>query len=438
MNQFKFFLCLVAYCIASLSYAYDIEVDGIYYNVNVTEMTVDVTYKSEAYNSYSGRLFVPSTITYNNRELKVVSIGKSAFRDCDKLTSVSLPNSISLIGNSAFYGCTNLTDLIIPNSVATIKDNAFNGCSSLTNMDIPNSVTDFWHSAFFNCTNLRSVRLSENMTEIGSNFFRNCEELVSIDIPASVKSIGFNAFRNCTKLKSINLVDGLETIHGGVFIDCISLKEITIPSTVTDVYGSCFAKANLQSVTFEDSPNRIKFNSDLTVNGVPYYYTFDENPIKNIYFGRPISLADGSGAGTIIPLANLSKVSFGENVSYLGGRIFNGSECTYLKEIYCYSSNPPSVGSFSNNVYMNCNVYVPVGALSFYQNNSNWKKFWNIQEIDFSNGIEDIIVELNSNIEVYDLSGIFVCSGDTDILSTLSKGLWIVRYNGQSKKIIIK
>lgn len=438
MNQFKFFLCLVAYCIASLSYAYDIEVDDIYYNVNVTEMTVDVTYKSVAYNSYSGRLFIPSTITYNNRELKVVSIGSNAFRDCDKLTSVSLPNSISLIGNGAFYGCTNLTDLIIPNSVTTIKDNAFNGCSSLTNMDIPNSVTDFRHSAFYNCTNLRSVRLSENMTEIDLNFFHNCKELVSIDIPASVKRIGYNAFRNCTKLKSINLVDGLETLGIGVFIGCSSLKEITIPSTVMDIYGSCFYHANLQSVTFDDSPNSININSNASVNGVPDYHTFDLNPIKNIYFGRPISLPDGSGIGTIIPLDNLSKVSFGENISYLNYRIFNGSECTILKEIYCYSSNPPSVGSFSNKAYINCNVYVPVGALSFYQNDTNWKKFWNIQETDFSSGIEDIIVDLTSNIEVYDLSGRFVCSGDADILSTLSKGLWIVRCNGQSKKIIIK
>ena len=385
-------------------------------------------------------MFIPSTIMYNNRELKVISIGNSAFRDCDKLTSVSLPNSISLIGNCAFYGCTNLTDLIIPNSVTTIEDNAFNGCSSLTNMDIPNSVTDFWHSAFFNCTNLRSVRLSENMTDIGLNFFRNCKELVSIDIPASVQSIGFNAFRNCTKLKNINLVNGLQTMGQNVFIDCISLKEITIPSTVTDIYGGCFANANFQSVTFKDSPNTIEFHSDVKVNGVPYYYTFEKNPIKNIYFGRPISLSDGSGSGDdiIIPLTNLSKVSFGENVSYLSYLIFNGSECLNLKEIYCYSSNPPSVGSFSNKAYMNCIVYVPVGALSYYQNNSDWKNFWNIQETDFSNGIEDIIVDLNSNIEVYDLRGIFVCSGDKDILSTLSKGLWIIRYNGQSKKIIIK
>ena len=70
----------------------------------------------------------------------VTSIGHSAFRGCDNLTSVIIPDSVIRIDADAFRDCTALEDIIIPDSVTSIGAGAF--CwSGLTSVTIPDSVT---------------------------------------------------------------------------------------------------------------------------------------------------------------------------------------------------------------------------------------------------------------------------------------------------------
>ena len=62
------------------------------------------------------------------------SIIRYAFHSCTNLTSVTIPNTITVIDVQSFYGCTSLTSIIIPDSVIRINSAAFQGCSSLTDM----------------------------------------------------------------------------------------------------------------------------------------------------------------------------------------------------------------------------------------------------------------------------------------------------------------
>uniref|UniRef100_UPI004024F7E4 leucine-rich repeat domain-containing protein n=1 Tax=Prevotellamassilia timonensis TaxID=1852370 RepID=UPI004024F7E4 len=78
-------------------------------------------------------------------------IGKFAFRDCDSLTSVIIPSSVTEIGFAAFVGCSSLTSVNIPSSVTYIEDGAFQDCISLTSINIPSSVTEIEESAFYGC-----------------------------------------------------------------------------------------------------------------------------------------------------------------------------------------------------------------------------------------------------------------------------------------------
>ena len=100
--------------------AYDVEVDGLYYNLNVTKKTAEVTYKEQYEASYSGRVEIPSSIVIKEVEYKIERIGDYAFYDCSGLTSITIPNSVTSISGYAFYGCSGLTSVTIPNSVTTV------------------------------------------------------------------------------------------------------------------------------------------------------------------------------------------------------------------------------------------------------------------------------------------------------------------------------
>ena len=113
---------------ASTSWAYDFIVDGIYYNYNGDGETVSVTYKNKDYNSYSGSVVIPSTVTYDGTTYSVTEIGDGAFETCSNLTSLTIGNSVTSIGSYAFNNCKNLISVTIPKSVNKIGDKAFYNC----------------------------------------------------------------------------------------------------------------------------------------------------------------------------------------------------------------------------------------------------------------------------------------------------------------------
>ncbi len=56
----------------------------------------------------SGDLIVPSTVKFGDVELPVTSVGQKAFYNCLRITSITLPDSVTWINDEAFYGCSNL------------------------------------------------------------------------------------------------------------------------------------------------------------------------------------------------------------------------------------------------------------------------------------------------------------------------------------------
>ena len=172
----------------------------------------------------------------------VTTIGASAFA-CTNLTSITIPDSVTIIEELAFQFCESLTSITIPNSVTTIGQDAFYGCSGLTSIAIPNSVTTIGPLAFFGCSSLTSVTLPDSVTELDGTF-RSCCSLTSITIPDSVTTIGKNAFSDCDNLTSVTIPDSVTTIGKDAFSDCDNLTSVTIPDSVTamgpDVFSDCY------------------------------------------------------------------------------------------------------------------------------------------------------------------------------------------------------
>ena len=200
--------------------AYDVEVDGIYYNLNKYDKTAEVTYKVKQEDTYKGEIEIPSLIEIDGEKYSVTKIGSYAFWLCQSLKSVIIPNSIIYIYEYAFCA-SGIEELIIPDSVIKIGENAFEGCRNLVNLILSNSITTIESRLFYDCSGLTSIIIPNSVTSIDDYSFVGCTGITSISIPNSVASIGNGAFQFCTGLTSITIPNSVKSIGGGVFKDCI-------------------------------------------------------------------------------------------------------------------------------------------------------------------------------------------------------------------------
>ncbi len=280
----------------------------------------------------------------------VTTIGESAFYDCTRLTSVTIGDSVTTIGNSAFYNCTSLTSVTIPDSVTTIGNDAFYCCESLTSVTIPDSVTTIGNYAFAGCTSLTSVTIPDSVTTIGGSAFAGCGSLTEFKgkfasedgrslimdntiiayanasgttytIPDNVTTIGEGAFAGCDSLTSVNIPDSVTTIGEGAFSGCDSLTSVTIGNSVTSIGNHAFHDCDsLTSVTIPDS---------VTTIGSEAFHDCDSLTSVNI----PDSVTT-IGYGAFSYCDSLTSVTIGDSVTEIGGSAFT----------YCSSLTSVTIG----------------------------------------------------------------------------------------------
>ena len=246
--------------------AYDVEVDGIYYNLNTVEKTAEVTYKELKEENYTGDVIIPSSIKIEEEEYSVNIIGSSAFDGCRNIMSVEIPNSVITIGDCSFFDCLCLTNINIPNSVKSIGKFAFENCYQLRTVSISNSVTNIDLGAFANCTNLSSVTLPNSIEFIALSTFSGCSSLKSVDIPTSVTTIDSEAFKGCVSLTSITLPTSVVSIGDGAFSGCSNIISVIIPKFVNFI--SSYAFENCSSLSdFFCYPEHLPFTWDYVFEG---------------------------------------------------------------------------------------------------------------------------------------------------------------------------
>ena len=149
----------------------------------------------------------------------ITSIPDDFFKDNDKLTSVTIPNTVTSIGERAFMNCWYLASVTIPESVLSIGNAAFSNCESLSSVTIPTSVTNIGRSAFSGCRGLISVTIPTSLNE--DYVFSGCSSLTSVTILESVTSIGTESFESCISLTSISIPSSVIHIGSSIFNGCI-------------------------------------------------------------------------------------------------------------------------------------------------------------------------------------------------------------------------
>ncbi len=240
--------------------------------------------------SISGKIVIPTTLG----NYTVTSIGGEAFRNCGKLTGITIPDSVISIGANAFSACSNITSITISNAVTKIGDYAFSNCFSLKNLIIPDSVMNIGVGAFMFCNNLMNITIGKNVTSIGSNAFSSCDNLEGVYIsdlakwckisfgnassnplnkarrlylndnvvsdlviPDNITRIASFAFYNCDTLNSVTLGENVTQVGSSAFYFCDNLTSVTISNSVTSIGSYAFSNTNLTSVIIPNSITNI-------------------------------------------------------------------------------------------------------------------------------------------------------------------------------------
>lgn len=377
------------------------DVNSIRYLVNEDAASVVVTYTAlDSHDNYKGLIVadIPAQVAYKGVTYKVTGIGEKAFKNCDDLAAVKLPEGIDSIGRAAFHTCVKLTRFDVPASVSKVNIEVLRGCYNLTNINVasgnavyssanncnaiiepatktlvagckytvipedivtigdfafaehtglnsaslPSTVEVIGAQAYNGCNGLSAVTLPSNVKKIGSLAFRRCNGLTSFVVPESVTEIGQGILRECSNLVSAEVKAKLTALEDWTFWGCSSLVDVKLPSTITEIkYGAFYQCKSLSEVVIPDN---------VTIIG-EYAYDGCDN-LKTVYIHDKV--------------ATISVHAF--------------TSCNNISDVYAAYKAPDQLQNnvFSNTTYNNATLHVPAGRVTAYKNTNFWNRFVHI------------------------------------------------------------
>lgn len=211
----------------------------------------------------------------------VERIEDRAFADCQKLTRILFPESVTNMGTNSLYRCDGLVALFVPaaweneggwkktarlqagleiihcklefetvddvewhffveNGGAVVLPGDYGADVELPAMLGGHPVTKIGDFAFYGCRELAAVAIPGCVTNIGEYAFYGCESLEGVSLPDSVRDIGKWAFGGCKGLKSISIPEGVTHIGDRAFFGCSGLPEAAIPNSVKSIGVNAF------------------------------------------------------------------------------------------------------------------------------------------------------------------------------------------------------
>lgn len=181
------------------------------------------------------KLVIPATVTYDDKEYKVVGIQEHAFDWANHrslaLETADLGGLPLEIGEYAFRGQRSLTTVAGMDNITAIGNYMFTTCSALTSVADLSKVTSVGIQAFMNCSSLTTLE--------GLNF-------------SALTSIGQEAFNN---MKSFSLELGEHTFDALEFLDIRAFAntagitgKVVLPERITEIPDNAFSNTGITGV----------------------------------------------------------------------------------------------------------------------------------------------------------------------------------------------
>ena len=384
---------------------------------------------------------------------QITEIGDYAFYGNPTLKTVNFHAGITRIGVGAFYE-TLLTRVNIPNPDCEIGNSCFSN-SQVGSVTLPQGMRKLGRHVFFYCVNLTSLTLPEGMEEIGLMCFASCS-LTSVNLPSTmvkldscslqdnpftsinlkdVKFVGRQAFSMCTNLTSITsngmleeidgaaftrcplttayLPEGMLTINMNAYFRCTSLNSFTVPTTVTTITGNpCVGATSLRAFNVaEGSEYFTTYDGCLYATGgntVKPTRADDDVPVGltalvGVPTGWQQSVLRVPEGVTVIAnqaareVTSIAEVELPSTMVEIRPSAF--SSITGITKVTCLATTPPECTGengnyFTDEVYKNATLYVPMRSVELYQNAAVWCNFQHIEGIDIGDE-EHIIGDVN-------------------------------------------
>lgn len=342
-----------------------------------------------------GELVTEVNVNWNKNK-----INDYCFMGYDKLTKVTLGQSVRWLDSHAFAYCENLSEINLSGlnefgngslagtaieeiklgkNVTYIGSDAFAYCNDLTSVELNlTSSLTFESHAFSYCPNLTDVKIGDQVTTIPNATFVNCTRLEKIVIGPAVTFIGDMAFGGCYALKSVTLGKAVKTIEYEAFLNCPRLYEVINLSKlvltagkVTNGYVSYCAKHIYTEQKTDDLTNGDFVFNKMTVNGVEgnylvgYVGSSDTVTLPTDYNGEKYSLYGYIFSGN----DKIKSVTVPEGVTALPEGLFYN--CTGLESV----TLPTSLKTIGDKAFFNCaklrEISLPdglekIGSYAFY------------------------------------------------------------------------
>jgi hypothetical protein len=218
---------------------------------------------------------IPTTLTKVEISGGINKVSKAAFRNCQHIESITLPDSVISIEEMAFAICYNLTELDLSDNIQNIEPGAFDYTGYYNNeKNWKNGVLYLGKHLIEAKEDLEGeCKIEEGTLTIADEAFVRRAELTTIEIPNSVGYIGDYAFSDCSSLENLVMGTGIKNIGDEILENC------SVNIVFLGAYNE-YPQEIFDKYPYGAESTKIIFTSDdldflgFTFNGKHCYYDF--------------------------------------------------------------------------------------------------------------------------------------------------------------------